>query len=41
MECGGVWIKKLWKELSVLKNKEDSRSLSVEEMVEVGRIRDE
>ena len=36
-----AWIKKLWKELSVLKNKEDSRSLSVEEMVEVGRICDE
>ena len=35
------WIKKLWKDLSVLENLEDSRGLSMEEMVEVGRIRDE
>ena len=34
-------IKKLWKDLSVLENLEDSRGLSMEEMVEVGRIRDE
>ena len=34
-------IKKLWKDLSVLKNLEDSRGLSVEETVEVGRIHDE
>ena len=34
-------IKKLWKDLSVLENIEDSRSLSTEETVEVGRIRDE
>ena len=46
MECGGVGhvedrIKKLWKDLSVLKNMEDSRGLSAEETVEMGRIRDE
>ena len=46
MECGGVGhvedrIKKLWKDLSVLKNMEDSQGLSVEEIVEMGRIRDE
>ena len=34
-------IKKLWKDLSVLENLEDSQGLSVEEMGEVGRIRDE
>ena len=34
-------IKKLWKDLSVLENLEDSRGLSAEEIVEVGRIRDE
>ena len=34
-------IKKLWKDLSVLKNLEDSRGLSVKETVEVGRIHDE
>ena len=31
----------MWKDLSVLKNMEDSRGLLAEEMVEVGRIRDE
>ena len=36
-----VWIKKLWKELSVLENMEDSQGLSAEEIVEVGRICDE
>ena len=43
MECGGVWsyrIKKLWKDLSVLENIEDSRGLLAEEKVEVRRIRD-
>ena len=34
-------IKKLWKDLSVLENIEDSRGLSAEETLEVGRIRDE
>ena len=34
-------IKKLWKDLSVLENIEDSRGISVEEMLEVGRIRNE
>ena len=33
-------IKKLWKDLSVLENIEDSRGLLVEEKVEVRRIRD-
>ena len=36
-----IELKKLWKDLSVLENMEDSRSLSTEETVEVGRIRDE
>ena len=36
-----IGLKKLWKDLSVLKNMEDSRGLLAEEMVEVGRIRDE
>ena len=36
-----VWIKKLWKDLSVLENMEESRGLSAEERVEMGRIRDE
>ena len=36
-----VWIKKLWKDLSVLENMEESWGLLVEEMVEMGRIRDE
>ena len=34
-------IKKLWKDMSVLENMEDSRGLLAEETVEVGRIRDE
>ena len=34
-------IKKLWKDLSVLENMEDSWGLSAEETVEVGRICDE
>ena len=34
-------IKKLWKDVSVLENMEDSRGLLAEETVEVGRIRDE
>uniref|UniRef100_A0A7N2LGJ2 Uncharacterized protein n=1 Tax=Quercus lobata TaxID=97700 RepID=A0A7N2LGJ2_QUELO len=34
-------IKKLWKDLSVLENMEDSRGLSAEETVEVGSISDE
>ena len=33
-------IKKLWKDLSVLENIEDSRGLLAEEKVEVRRIRD-
>ena len=33
-------IKKLWKDLSVLENIEDSRGLSAEGMLEVGRICD-
>ena len=36
-----VWIKKLWKDFSVLENMEDSRGLSAEERVEMGRIREE
>ena len=34
-------VKKLWKDLSVLENMEESRGLTVEERVEMGRIRDE
>ena len=34
-------VKKLWKDLSVLENMEESRGLSVEERVEMGRISDE
>ena len=33
-----VWIKKLWKDLSALENMEESRGLSAEERVEMGRI---
>ena len=36
-----VWIKKLWKDLSVLENMEESWGLSAEERVELGRICDE
>ncbi|XP_023891331.1 uncharacterized protein LOC112003378 [Quercus suber] len=36
-----VRTKKLWKDLSVLENMEESRGLLVEERVEMGRIRDE
>ena len=36
-----VRIKKLWKDLSVFENMEESRGLSAEEIVVVGRIRDE
>ena len=36
-----VRIKKLWKDLSVLENMEESRGLLAEERVEMGRIRDE
>ena len=36
-----VWIKKLWKDLSVLENMEESRGLSAEERVEMERIREE
>ena len=36
-----VWIKKLWKDLSALENMEESRGLSTEERVEMGRICDE
>ena len=36
-----VQIKKLWKDLSVLENMEESRGLSTEERVEMGRIREE
>ena len=34
-------VKKLWKDLSVLENMEESRGLSAEERVEMGRIREE
>ena len=36
-----VRIKKLWKDLSALENMEESRGLSAEERVEMGRIREE
>ena len=36
-----VQIKKLWKDLSALENREESRDLLAEERVEMGRIRDE
>ena len=36
-----VQIKKLWKDLSALENMEESRGLSAEERVEMGRIHDE
>ena len=36
-----VRIKKLWKDLSVFENMEESRGLSAEERGEMGRIRDE
>ena len=36
-----VRIKKLWNDLSDLENMEESRGLSAEERVEIGRIRDE
>ena len=35
------WVKKLWKDLSVLENIEVSRGLSAEETLELGRVRDE
>ena len=35
-----VQIKKLWKDLSALENREESRDLLAEEKVEVRRIRD-
>ena len=44
-ECGGVYvkdrIKKMWKDLSVLENMEESKGILADETVEVGRIRDE
>ena len=36
-----VRIKKLWNDSSALENMEESRGLSAEERVEIGRIRDE
>ena len=36
-----VWIKKLWKDFSVLENMEESWGLSAEERVEMGRIHEE
>ena len=36
-----VQIKKLWKDLSALENMEESRGLSAEERVEMGRIHNE
>ena len=36
-----VRIKKLWKDLSILENMEESRGLSAEERIEMGRIREE
>ena len=35
------WVKKLWKDLSVLENVEVSRGLSAEETLELERVRDE
>ena len=35
------WVKKLWKDLSVLENIEVSRGLSAEETLELERVHDE